>query len=75
VSLGVGRYKTCLQRCNVLDPPTVWDDLIEEGCSHWKTKSILGVTCRLVLSATVTVSGGLEMKSGLVANLELRNRS
>jgi hypothetical protein len=46
-------WKTCLQRCNVLDPPTVWDDLIEEGCSHWKTKSMLGVTCRLVLSATV----------------------
>jgi len=27
--------------------------VIEEGCNHWKTKSMLGLTCRLVLSAAV----------------------
>jgi hypothetical protein len=46
-------WKANLQRCIVLDPPNAWDDLIEEGCSHWKTKSMLGVTCRLVFSVAV----------------------
>jgi hypothetical protein len=42
-----------MQRCNILNPPIDWSDLIEEGCNQWKTKSMLGVLCCLVLSAVV----------------------
>jgi hypothetical protein len=48
-------WKTCMQRCNILDPLTDWPDLLEEGCNRWKTKSLLGVLCRLVLSAAVYI--------------------
>jgi hypothetical protein len=42
-----------MQRCNMLDSPTDWIDLIEEGCSKWTTKSMLGDVCILVLSYAV----------------------
>jgi hypothetical protein len=42
-----------MQRCNILDPSIDWFDFLEEGCNRWKTKSMLGVLCRLVLSAAV----------------------
>jgi len=53
-----------LHRCNALNPPNVWDDLIEEGCSHWKTKSVLGVTCKLVLSVYGIWKARNEIKFG-----------
>jgi hypothetical protein len=42
-----------MQRCNILDPPIDLSDLLEGGCNRWKTKSLLGALCQLVLSATV----------------------
>jgi hypothetical protein len=42
-----------MQRCNIPNPPTDWDDLLEEECRTWKAKSMLGVLRRLVLSASV----------------------
>jgi hypothetical protein len=42
-----------MQRCNMLDSPTDRIDLIEEGCSKWTTKSMLGDVCILVLSYAV----------------------
>jgi hypothetical protein len=26
-------WKTCFQRCNILNPPTRWDDVLVEGCT------------------------------------------
>jgi hypothetical protein len=46
-------WKTCLQRCDALNPPTSWDGLIEEGCRTWKTKSLMGSICKLILSSAV----------------------
>jgi hypothetical protein len=42
-----------MQRCNILNPPTSWDDMVTVGCADWKDKSILGTICRLILSSTV----------------------
>jgi len=46
-------WRTCLQCCNSLSPPLDWSDLINEGCKKWKTKALMGVLCRLILSSTV----------------------
>jgi hypothetical protein len=42
-----------MQRCNILNSPTSWDDMISVGCSDWKEKTCLGTICRLILSSTV----------------------
>lgn len=42
-----------MQRCNILYSPTSWDDMVTVGCADWKDKSILGTSCRLILSSTV----------------------
>jgi hypothetical protein len=46
-----GKY--VLQRCGILSPSTSWNDVIVEGCNHWKTKSLMGIICRLLLSSTI----------------------
>jgi len=46
-------WRTCMERCNIPNPPNDWEDILEEGCRSWKTKAMRGVLCRLVLSATV----------------------
>jgi len=43
----------CLQRCNVMAPPLVWQVLINEGCRNWILKTMMDVLCRLVLSSIV----------------------
>jgi hypothetical protein len=42
-----------MQRCSFLNPFLDWHDVIDEGCSKWKTKMLLGVLCRLILSSVV----------------------
>jgi hypothetical protein len=42
-----------MQRCNILNPPTSWDNMFTEGCTAWNDKSMLGTICRLVLSSMV----------------------
>lgn len=42
-----------MQMCNPLVPSTDWQVVISEGCSKWKTKALMGVLCRLILSSTV----------------------
>jgi len=44
-------WRTCMERCNIPNPPNDWEDILEEGCRSWKTKAMRGVLCRLVLSA------------------------
>jgi hypothetical protein len=46
-------WKACLQWCGILSPSTSWNDVIAEGCNHWKTKSLMGTICRLLLSSTI----------------------
>lgn len=46
-------WRTCMRHCSILNPPLDWHDVIDEGCSKWKTKKLLGVLCRLLLSSVV----------------------
>jgi len=46
-------WKECMTRCNILNPCFDWQDVIAEGCRSWRTKSMFGVVCRLVLSSSV----------------------
>jgi hypothetical protein len=41
-----------MQRCNPLAPPN-WLEIVNDGCSKWKSKALEGVLCRLILSSTV----------------------
>jgi hypothetical protein len=38
-----------MNRCNVLDPPDDWDELVKLGKQKWKKKSLHANICRLVL--------------------------
>jgi hypothetical protein len=46
-------WKEWLKLCDVLNPTTNWDEVIDEGCRSWKDKSLKGSLCRLSFSATV----------------------
>jgi hypothetical protein len=44
-----------MHRCGILQPCFAWQDIMDEGCKNWKTKSMFGVVCCLVLSSAVYV--------------------
>jgi hypothetical protein len=46
-------WKTCLQRCSLLNCYTSWSEMIDEGCRTLKGKSLMGTICRLILSSAV----------------------
>jgi hypothetical protein len=46
-------WRECMHRCGISQPHFAWQDVMEEGCRNWRTKSMFGVACRLVLSSTV----------------------
>jgi hypothetical protein len=46
-------WKTCLNRCFNQHPLLDWQSMLDEACSKWKTKKMLGVLCRLILSSTM----------------------
>jgi hypothetical protein len=49
-------YKICkfyMARCIVANPPTVWEDVLQLGCSNWGSKSLKAIICQLVLESTV----------------------
>jgi hypothetical protein len=41
-----------MQRCNPLAPPSDWLEIVNDGCSKWKSKTLEGVLCWLILSST-----------------------
>jgi hypothetical protein len=42
-------WRTCMRHCSILNPSLDGHDVIDEGCSKWKTKKVVGVLCRLIL--------------------------
>jgi hypothetical protein len=42
-----------MARCRVANPSTVWEDILQLGCSNWSSKSLKAIFCRLVLGSTV----------------------
>jgi len=46
-------WKTCINCCFVQHPLLDWQGVLDEACRKWKTKKLLGVLCRLILSSTM----------------------
>lgn len=46
-------WKEGMSRCNVLNPPVDWDEVVKLGMRKWNKKSLNANICRLVLSSTV----------------------
>jgi hypothetical protein len=46
-------WKFCMARCRVANPPTVWEDILQLGCSNWGSKPLKAIICRLVLGSAV----------------------
>jgi hypothetical protein len=63
-----------MDKCNVVDPPVFWDDVIAMGLQFWRKKNLLAYVCRLISGATIYHYGEIEMKFGMVAFLGLKNR-
>ena len=42
-----------MDRCLFVDPPDVWDEIIDRGVQNWKGKSLKSILVRLCLSSTV----------------------
>jgi hypothetical protein len=42
-----------MQRCPGVACSHVWQDVLLEGCSNWKKKSMLGALCRIVFGSAV----------------------
>ncbi|GLT52885.1 hypothetical protein SLA2020_261960 [Shorea laevis] len=42
-----------MKLCGLDDPPTCWEDVIEEGMQHWRKKILKAYVCRLALGSTV----------------------
>jgi hypothetical protein len=40
-------------RCLKLNPQLDWQGVMEEACSTWRTKNLLAVLCKLILSSVV----------------------
>jgi hypothetical protein len=41
-----------MKLCDLEDPPTCWEDVIE-GVQHWRKKILKAYVCRLALGSTV----------------------
>jgi hypothetical protein len=46
-------WKFCMHRCREDNPPVIWEDILQLGCSKWRNKSLKGLLCCLVLSFAV----------------------
>jgi hypothetical protein len=42
-----------MARCNVANPPTVWEDILQLAYSNWGSKSLKAILCHLVLGSAV----------------------
>jgi len=45
--------KTCMNRCYNQNSQLNWHSVLDEACNKWRTKRLLGVLCKLILSSTV----------------------
>jgi hypothetical protein len=39
--------------CNVLNPPTCWEDVVSFGLEEWRWKTLNAYLCRLVFASTI----------------------
>jgi hypothetical protein len=42
-----------MTRCIVANPPIIWEDILQLGCSSWKCNTLKSLLCRLALGSTV----------------------
>jgi hypothetical protein len=46
-------WRACMQRCPFNAIHTDWQSLLDDGCNHWKKKTLSGTLCRLIFSSAV----------------------
>jgi hypothetical protein len=46
-------WTASLGKCNIVDPPFLWDDVLSLGLQQWKKKTLLASLCRLVFGASI----------------------
>jgi hypothetical protein len=46
-------WRFCMARCRVDNPPIIWDDIIQLGCSKWGSKTLKSLLCCLVLGSAL----------------------
>jgi hypothetical protein len=42
-----------MTRCRVANPPIIWEDILQLGCSSWRCNTLKGLLCRLALGSTI----------------------
>lgn len=42
-----------MEKCHVLDPPTICEDVLDWGLSYWGKKTLFASICRLVFGASI----------------------
>jgi hypothetical protein len=46
-------WRFCMARCRVDNPPIMWADIIQLGCSNWGNKTLKSLLCCLVLGSAL----------------------
>jgi hypothetical protein len=46
-------WRACMQHCPFIATHTNCRSLLDDGCNHWKKKTLAVILCRLVFSSTV----------------------
>ena len=47
-------WNFCMLHCRVGNPPVIWDDIVQQGCSNWEHKTLKCLQCGgLVLGSIV----------------------
>jgi hypothetical protein len=42
-----------MTRCKVANPPIIWEDILQLGCSSWRCNTLKSLLCRLALGSAV----------------------
>jgi hypothetical protein len=46
-------WTASLSKCNYVNPPVLWDDVLSLGLQQWKKKTLLATLCRLTFGASI----------------------
>lgn len=63
-----------MEKCHVLDPPTICEDVLDWGLSYWGKKTLSASIVDLFLEPPSIIFGGLGMKLDMVVLLGLKTK-
>jgi hypothetical protein len=46
-------WRKSMEKCKVVDPPVLWEDVIDLGLQHWCKKTLFASVSRLVFGASL----------------------